>query len=65
MKTTFGQPDPPRLRLSEAKGDDRVLLRWDPPLVPQGVITHYMISYVVIPDSLAGTNIDACAAAGK
>ncbi|EYC15628.1 hypothetical protein Y032_0036g3259 [Ancylostoma ceylanicum] len=54
VRTRFAVPDPPRLTKAEALGTEEILLEWDPPLQPNGDISHYVVSWRAMDD--AATN---------
>ncbi|KAI6233648.1 Receptor protein-tyrosine kinase [Aphelenchoides fujianensis] len=60
VKTTFGNPDPPRIRVSQARGPDRLEIQWDVPLRPEGVITHYTVQWAIPPPNEHQEKINAC-----
>ncbi|VDP09836.1 unnamed protein product [Soboliphyme baturini] len=45
IRTTFGPPSHVLLKEVESVSESSIFLRWEAPLVPNGQITHYMISY--------------------
>ncbi|KAI6235765.1 Receptor protein-tyrosine kinase [Aphelenchoides besseyi] len=60
VKTHYGNPEPPRIRLYRARGPDRFEIQWDVPLKPEGVITHYRILWQIVTPSEGLENINAC-----
>uniref|UniRef100_A0AC35FC82 Receptor protein-tyrosine kinase n=1 Tax=Panagrolaimus sp. PS1159 TaxID=55785 RepID=A0AC35FC82_9BILA len=44
-KTPFKTPEMPRLKKYEAIGPNKILLEWDPPIKPNGIITHYTVMW--------------------
>src|SRR5690606_12065121 len=65
VKTHFGHPDPPRLRTIRSKSPNEIYLEWDPPLKPNGVITHYTVIWTENPDSASFTTQNPCTDKGK
>lgn len=49
MKTLFSFPDPPRIKLAKSVSLDShtIIIQWDPPLHPYGVITHYTVVWTL------------------
>ncbi|KAI6176445.1 Receptor protein-tyrosine kinase [Aphelenchoides bicaudatus] len=60
VRTHFGNPDPPRIRVYRAQGPDRIDLQWDPPLQPQGTITHYTVQWQPPEQSEQPVEINGC-----
>uniref|UniRef100_A0A914Q0P6 Fibronectin type-III domain-containing protein n=1 Tax=Panagrolaimus davidi TaxID=227884 RepID=A0A914Q0P6_9BILA len=44
-KTPFKTPEMPRIKRYEAIGPNKILLEWDPPIKPNGIITHYTVMW--------------------
>ncbi|CAJ0600209.1 unnamed protein product [Cylicocyclus nassatus] len=59
VRTRFAVPDPPRLTKAEALGTDEILLEWDPPLQPNGDISHYVVSWRAMDDVHMNQNMGA------
>ncbi|KRX56561.1 Insulin-like growth factor 1 receptor, partial [Trichinella sp. T9] len=46
VRTAFGHPSSIILKKVESRSPWTIYLEWEPPLLPNGEVTHYMISYV-------------------
>lgn len=57
-KTVFTTPDMPRLKRYEARGHDKIILEWDPPIKANGIITHYNVAWYAKTDDAA--NLVTC-----
>uniref|UniRef100_A0AC35G3P7 Fibronectin type-III domain-containing protein n=1 Tax=Panagrolaimus sp. PS1159 TaxID=55785 RepID=A0AC35G3P7_9BILA len=58
VKTLFNTPEMPRLKKYEAIGPNKILLEWDPPIKPNGIITHYTVMWNA--KSIGNNGIDPC-----
>uniref|UniRef100_A0A5S6QCV7 Tyrosine-protein kinase receptor n=1 Tax=Trichuris muris TaxID=70415 RepID=A0A5S6QCV7_TRIMR len=45
VRTAFGHPSPVVVRSVESPSASTITIRWDPPVLPNGEVTHYMVSY--------------------
>ncbi|CDW52984.1 insulin receptor [Trichuris trichiura] len=46
VRTAFGHPSPVVVRNVESPSASTITIRWEPPVLPNGEVTHYMVSYV-------------------
>uniref|UniRef100_A0AC34Q5S6 Receptor protein-tyrosine kinase n=1 Tax=Panagrolaimus sp. JU765 TaxID=591449 RepID=A0AC34Q5S6_9BILA len=60
VRTHFSDPDPPRFRNIRTLGPNAILLEWDPPLKPNGEITHYTVVWTLNPELEASLTQNPC-----